>query len=182
MQALSAVLLLVAPHPVCASELHVDVAGKDLLVSVARPTTPWVLGETVDLQATLTNTGQTPFRVDTFGELQAVYQGKRKAITILSCWTLIWEPPVAFPGPHRGKTEPAKEHFVLLAPQERHTRSLSVPLSGIAPGRYQVKLAYAPRVATPSFSFPEHWLDQQKIAEPIWTGMIVSEAFEVVVQ
>ena len=162
-----------------AGELHVDVAGRDLRLTAATPNSTWTLGTTVTLEATLSNAGSSPLMVDTLGDLNEVYEGKKKTTILLSCWALSWQPSIAMEGSHRGKAPLEVGQFIRLEPGQTYQKRLSLALTNVAPGRYRVKLAYAPRVASSSFTFPEHWLRQHRITDPIWTGMVFSEPMDV---
>ena len=162
-----------------AGELIQDVAGTKLRVALSVKQARWVMGSAVSLEAVVTNLDSAPLRIDAFGELNALYQGKHKGSFIASCWSLAWEPEAAPAGPQPGKAPLSADQLILLDAGEAFTKPLSWAVKDIAPGRYRVRLAYSPRVASPSFNFPENWLRQQAIAEPIWTGMIFSEPVDV---
>ena len=162
-----------------AGELLQDISGAKLRVVLVVKEAQWAAGSFVELDAVVTNQSEAPLRIDAFGEMNALYEGKREGSYIASCWTLAWEPAARPAGLHPGKALLHKDQFVLLGPKETYTKHFRWIVKDIAPGKYQVRLAYAPRVASPSFNFPEHWLRQQGIAEPIWTGMVFSEPLEI---
>lgn len=160
-------------------ELLNDASATKLRVQLSVEKTQWVLGEVVAVRAVITNLDQARLRIDAFGGLNEVYQGKRKGAYIVSCWNLAWEPEARPPSVHQGKAFLEKSQLVRLEPGGTFKKELSWKLEGVHPGRYQVRLAYTPRVASPSFNFPEHWLRQQEILEPVWMGMIFSEPVEI---
>ena len=164
---------------VMADELHMDVAGRDLQVTLSASNTTWVQGTTADINATLTNTGQVPLMVDTFGELNGVYEGKKPTTIIVSCWTLSWGPGAVSAAGKGGRAPLDVSQFIRLAPGQSYITRLFLKVTEMSPGTHHLKLAYAPRVASPSFSFPEHWLRQHGITEPIWVGMIISQPVTV---
>lgn len=151
-----------------------DGDGRDLQVALRVVQPVWTLGTTVEVEAVLTNVSQLPLRVDTFGALNMAYEGKKKPTVLASCWALTLDGLTPSPGPKQERAPLDASQFVLLQPGQSYTARLSLPLQDIPPGRYQAKLVYSPRVASSSFSFPEHWLRQQGITEPIWVGWIVS--------
>ena len=71
--------------------------------------------------------------------------------------------------------------FMRLQPRQSYTKRLAVALTGVAPGTYRVRLAYAPRAAGPSFSFPEYWQDQHHLVGSMWLGMAFSNEVSVTV-
>ena len=158
-----------------AGELLMDTDGRHLSVSLRVPQTAWVPGQMAEVEAVLTNTGAAPFLVDTFGDLNAVYEGKKRDVILVSCWTLSWGPEAIDSGGIRERAPLDAGQFVRLAPGQSYTKRFTFPAPDLPPGPREVRLTYTPRVASPSFSFPEYWLDQQHIREPIWTGLIVSD-------
>lgn len=162
-----------------AGELLQDYSGGRLRVGLAVKQTRWMADSPVELEASATNLSAAAFRIDAFGELNALYQGKHRGAFIASCWTLAWEPAVEAEGPQPGKAPLSAEQFILLNPGQTFTKPLTWAIRGVAPGHYRVRLAYAPRVASPSFNFPEHWLRQQGIAEPVWSGLVFSEPVDI---
>lgn len=173
MRLISAALIVLSAVPASAESV------RGLSVTLTAPRTSWTLGGVVELDATLTNVGDRPFLIDTFGELDGLYQGKRASNVIPSCWALTWENQPAPPGPTGRPMTLDRGQFVLLKPGETHTKHLSIALAGVAPGRYRIRLAYVPRAAGPSFSFPNRWEEQQKLFEPMWLGMAYSDPLTV---
>ncbi len=131
-------------------------------------------GTVMEFEATLTNAGQTPFLADVFGDLNELYQGKRRFSYVPSCWTLSWIGPFSSRGPVRGRYTLNRDQFHRLAPGESYTKRLSATLADVPPGVYRVRLAYVPRAASPSFSFPNRWEEQQDLHDPMWLGMAFS--------
>ncbi len=172
-------LMVSAATVATAGELLNDVGGTKLRVQLVAPKTQWVAGAAIEVEAVVTNLDEAPLRVDIFGGLNEVYQGKRKNSYIVSCWNLAWDPQARPASAQQGKAPLQLDQLVRLEPGESFTKRLSWKLKDVAPGRYQVQLAYTPRVASPSFNFPEHWLRQQGVKEPIWMGMIFSEPLEI---
>lgn len=172
-------LLCLAPFNAWAGELIQDISGEKLAVVFAPKQTRWVIGATVEAEAVITNKDKAALRVDVFGGLNEVYQGKRKNSYIVSCWALVWEPAARPESRQKGKAPLSVEQLIPLKGGEAFAKSFSWVVGDVPPGAYTVRLAYAPRVASPSFNFPEHWLRQQGVAEPIWTGMIFSEPVEI---
>ena len=131
-------------------------------------------GETLRLEATLKNLSDWPLVLDMFGELDALYAGKRPSIIIPSCWALSWEPALTLPTPRRGKMPLEPQQFIRVPPGGSYTVTLERELMGLPPGSYQVRLAYAPRAAGPSFHFPIDWTKQLP-PDRLWAdGMIFS--------
>jgi hypothetical protein len=153
--------------------------GLELALSVAQ--TSWTVGETVALDATLTNVGTQPMRFDLFGELDAIYEGKRRATYVVSCWALVWTSLESLPGPRRGRYTLAADQFVRLAPGESHRQRLSRTVPAVPPGRYRIKLAYVPRMAGASFSLPDRWEEQQGFTDPLWLGMAYSNEVTIAI-
>jgi Raf kinase inhibitor-like YbhB/YbcL family protein len=148
----------------------------DRLEVRAVPTaTQWVLGTAIAIDATLTNTGSAPYLVDLFGDLQELYEGKRRGTFVASCWALAWTPSLSPPGVPRARYTLAREQFHRLSPGESVMRHLTLQLDGVPTGRYQVKVAYVPRTATAAFSLPDRWESEQGFTDPMWIGMAFSD-------
>ena len=152
---------------------------KGLAVTWTSNATTWPIGTAMTFEATLTNTGRTPFLVDLFGDLHELYEGKHPGSYVSSCWALAWEPSALPRGPVRGRYTLDRSQFRLLKPGESHTTPLSFRLSGIPPATYRLRLAYVPRAATSAFSFPNHWQTQQHLIDPMWIGMVLSNPLTI---
>ncbi len=175
----AAVLLLPAHRADPAPAGGVPVLGLTVALHTDDPV--WVSGTVKRFEATLTNVGAAPFFVDVFGDLNEVHEGKRPSTAVLSCWALVWDGVASPPGPRRGRYTLSKEQFIGLAPGASHIHALSLALSGLAPGTYQVRLAYVPRAAGAAFSFPDRWQEQQDLQGPMWLGMAFSNPVTVTV-
>lgn len=176
------VLLLGGVRAVASEERHPSgdpVRGLTVALAAEDPT--WRLGETKTFDATLTNVGATPFLVDLFGELNALYEGKHRGSAIASCWTLSWEPALVVTGPQRGRYTLEPSQLLRLSPGASQAVRLSLTLSEAPPGTYRVRVAYVPRAASPSFSFPDHWETQHGIVGPMWLGMAFSNPLTLTV-
>ena len=152
---------------------------RGLQVSVRTAETVWRLGESNTFDVTLTNVGETTYLVDLFGDLHEVYQGKRRRGYVPSCWAFTWQPQAVVETIQRGPYTLFADQFRRLAPGESVTKRLTLTLSGVAPGTYQVKLTYVPRGAGAVFSFPDHWETQQGFKDPMWIGMALSNPLTV---
>lgn len=177
--ALALIFMVFAATTAAAGELLNDIAGTKLRVQLVARKAQWAMGAAVEVDAVVTNLDEAPLRIDVFGGLNEVYQGKRKNSYIVSCWNLAWDPQARPASAQRGKAPLHVDQLVRLGPGESYTLPLSWEVKDVPPGRYRVRLAYTPRVASPSFNFPEHWLRQQGVKEPIWMGMIFSEPVEI---
>lgn len=142
-----------------------------LVVTLASSAARWRVGTAMTFEATLRNVGSRPFRIDLFGDLQALYEGKHRGSYVSSCWALAWEPRALARGPRRGRYTLEVNQFRLLTPGESYRHPLSLTLSAIAPATYRIRLAYVPRAATPTFSFPDDWERQHRLTDPMWIGM-----------
>lgn len=142
-----------------------------LVVTLASSGTRWRVGTAMTFEATLQNVGRRPFLIDLFGDLQELYDGKHRGSPVTSCWALAWDPRAVVRGPTRGRYTLEIDQFRLLKPGESHHHPLSLTLSAIAPATYRIRLAYVPRAATSTFSFPDHWETQQHLTDPMWIGM-----------
>ncbi len=149
-----------------------------LMVTLAAADSTWPLGTAMRFEATLKNVGRTPILVDLFGDLDEIYQGKRSGY-LPSCFALSWGRMLGPAGPKRGRYTLARDQFVRLAPGESTVKRLGLTLSRVPPGTYRVRLAYTPRAASPSFSVPERWMNQQEFHEPMWIGMAFSNELTV---
>lgn len=169
-----AALLAAAGASARAAEPGEPVDG--LTVTLAPAEARWPAGTAMAFEATLRNVGDRVFLVDLFGDLDELYQGKRRDHVVTSCWALAWQGGLFVPsGPRRGRYTLAREQFVRLAPGESHVQRLSRTLPpDTPPGTYRLRLAYVPRAATASFSFPDRWQEQHKLREPMWLGMAFS--------
>jgi len=145
-----------------------------LSVTLTAAGTAWADGTGMAFEATLTNVGDAPFLIDLFGDLDERYEGKRASDVVTSCWALAWRGTAGPPGPRRGRYTLERNQFVRLAPGESYTKRLSRHLADVPPGAYRVRLAYVPRAATSSFSFPDRWQEQHDLREPMWIGMAFS--------
>jgi len=172
-------LLLAPGAPAQAAEPGGPVDG--LTVALAPAGMVWRAGEAMAFEATLRNVGERVFLVDLFGDLDELYQGKRRDQFVTSCWALAWQGgPVAVAGPRRGRYTLTREQFARLAPGESRTVRLSRTLPHDTPtGTYRLRLAYVPRAATASFSFPDRWQEQHELREPMWLGMAFSNEVTV---
>ena len=145
-----------------------------LSVTLTAAGTAWAVGTAMAFEATLTNVGAAPFLIDLFGDLDGLYEGKRRSDVVTSCWALAWRGMAGPPGPRRGRATLDRDQFVRLAPGQSHPTRLALTLAGIPPGTYRIRLAYVPRAATSSFSFPDRWQEQHELREPMWLGMAFS--------
>lgn len=172
-------LLLAAGTSAWAAEPGEPVDG--LTVTLVPAGAVWRAGEAMAFEATLRNVGERVFLVDLFGDLDELYRGKRRDHVVTSCWALAWQGgPVAPSGPRRGRYTLAREQFARLAPGESRTARLSRTLpADTPPGTYRLRLAYVPRAATASFSFPDRWQEQHELREPMWLGMAFSNEVTV---
>ncbi len=152
---------------------------RGLQISVRTEEAVWRLGETKTFDVTLTNVGETTYLVDLFGDLHEVYQGKRRRGYVPSCWAFTWQPQAVVETVQRGPYTLFADQFRRLAPGESMTQQLALTLAGVAPGTYQIKLAYVPRAAGAVFSFPDHWETQQGFKDPMWIGMALSNPLTV---
>ena len=173
------VLLLAAGAPARAAEPGEEADG--LTVALAPADAVWPAGTAMAFDATLRNVSDRAFLVDLFGDLDELYQGKRRGHVVTSCWALAWQGgPVAPAGPRRGRYTLTREQFLRLSPGESHTTRLSRALpADTPPGTYRLRLAYVPRAATASFSFPDRWQEQHELREPMWLGMAFSNEVTV---
>lgn len=167
-----ALLAAVAEARALPAEPGEPVSG--LSVSLVASGTAWAVGTVMAFEATLTNVGDAPFLVDLFGDLDERYEGKRTSDVVTSCWALAWRGTAGPAGPRRGRATLSRDQFVRLAPGESYTKRLSLRLADVPPGTYRVRLAYVPRAATSSFSFPDRWQEQHELREPMWIGMAFS--------
>ena len=150
-----------------------------LLVTLVAPSATWHVGTVTTFDATLKNVSQAAFWVDLFGDVNEIYQGKRGNGYMPSCWALSWEDGLNLPGPTRGRYTLQPDQFLRLSPGESTTKHLSVHLSQIPPGTHRIRLAYVPRAASPSFSFPDRWQQQHGLRDPVWVGMAFSDELTV---
>jgi hypothetical protein len=150
-----------------------------LSVTLTAAGTAWPVGTAMVFEATLTNVGDRVFLLDLFGDLDALYEGKRRSDVVTSCWTLAWRGTAGPVGPRRGRYTLDQSQFVRLAPGQSHTKRLSLQLGEFPPGTYRVRLAYVPRAATSSFSFPDRWQEQHRLRDPMWTGMAFSNELTI---
>lgn len=167
-------LFLVAQGNASAKRPALGEAVEGLRVSLEPTAVTSPIGAAVELEATLTNVGPTPFLADVFGNLDELYQGKHRFSSVPSCWTLSWSGPFGSRGPMRGRYTLSRDQFHRLAPGESYTKRLSATLADVPPGVYRARLAYVPRAASPSFSFPNRWEEQQDLHDPMWLGMAFS--------
>ncbi len=154
---------------------------RGLQVSAQPAQTTWVLGKPITLEATLTNVGETPVLVDLFGDLHELYEGKRRDSYVTSCWALVWEPMAAPAVARRPRYTLEPAQFQRLAPGESSTKTLSLTLAGVSPGTYEVRVAYVPRMSSPSFSLPDHWETQHGFHDPMWRGMAFSNPVQIII-
>ena len=177
--ALAALALCAAGAPVRAAEPGEPVDG--LTVALAAAERVWPAGTAMAFEATLRNVSERVFLIDLFGDLDELYQGKRREAYVTSCWALVWEGgPVAVEGPRRGRYTLAREQFARLLPGESHTARLTRTLpADTPPGTYRLRLAYIPRAAASSFSFPDRWQEQHELRDPMWLGMAWSNEVTV---
>jgi len=175
----AALIVLIGVAPGLADE-DVAPATEELRVTLATSQTTWAVGEPMRFEATLTNQGNRTKWFDLFGDLDEIYEGKRRSAVVVSCWSLVWRGVEGLPGPRRGRYTLATEQFVRLAPGASYAKRLVRTAPELAPGRYLITLAYVPRMAGSSFSLPDRWEEQQGFADPMWIGMAYSN--EVTVQ
>ena len=152
---------------------------KGLAVTLATPKERWVINDLIEFDATLKNVSEKSFLIDTFGELNGLYLGKHASQYIPSCWVLAWEGKSGPTGLRGKKTTLEPNQFILIMPGAMFTKHLSLKLTDVAPGKYRVRLAYAPRAAGPSFSFPNKWEEQHQIHDPMWIGMAYSNPITI---
>lgn len=150
-----------------------------LQVTLVIPHSHWSTGGIVEVDAALRNVSDRPFLVDTFGDLDGLYRRKCWSGYLSSCWVLAWENQPSPPGPIGDPMTLEPSQFVLLKPGESYTKHLSLKLSKVKPGTYRIRLAYAPRAASPSFSFPTKWEEQHTLNGPMWLGMAFSNELRV---
>ena len=173
---------IVLATPLVAEETGAASAGQPvngLQVRAQATDAAWPLGSALAVEVTLTNVSDQPVLVDLFGDLNALYEGKHPSSILPSCWALIWNPPAMPDIPHRGRYTLDASQFHRLAPGESVTTRLTLALSGVAAGTYHVKVAYAPRMASPSFSLPDHWETQHRFTDRMWVGMAFSNPLTV---
>ena len=177
--ALGAIALLAAvpSGQVLAPDPGEPVSG--LAVTLAAAGTTWPVGTVMAFEATLHNVSDRAFLIDLFGDLDELYAGKHGTDYVTSCWALAWQGAGGPPGPRRGRYTLDRSQFVRLAPGQSYTKRLSLQLAEMPPGTYRIRLAYVPRAASSSFSFPDRWQEQHELHDPMWIDMAFSNELTV---
>lgn len=151
----------------------------EIVLTLAVDEPAWVIGAPKRFVATLRNQGAAPWRLDRFGELNALYEGKRATTLVPSCWILARADGTALTMVRKGRYVLERDQFVLLPPGGALTQELTLAAPDAPPGRLEVRLAYMPRAASPAFSVPDNWEAQQGLQGPMWLGMAYSNTLTV---
>jgi hypothetical protein len=168
----AALLGAVAGHP--AGVQASPEAAEAIAVTIATDDPQWVVGTAKRFTVTLRNVSAQPWIVDRFGGLNELYEGKRASTWLPSCWVLARLDGTALASVRRGRYTLEPGQFTRLEPGESVEQSLSLTLPDGTPGAIDVRLAYMPRAASPSFSFPDHWEIQHGLQGAVWLGMAYS--------